>query len=648
MRAKITPWRVGIAGLSLYSFYTTLWNLHKGHSSDYYAAIATSMSRNLGNFFFGALDPAGTVTLDKIPGSFWIPAIFVRIFGVHTLSFNAPNALATIAAAIIIAFTFRKLVGPTGGLIAGFIYASTPIVVAVGRSNQPQSFFLLTLALVLWRATIAFETQKRRDLIITGAMIALAFHTYMLEAWAVWPALIIAWFFTQKELHEKIRDLLISGLISLGLSLTWIIAVFIFPASHRPYIGGTNHNNPLEMVFGYNGLGRFALTTKTLSSETDNPTFRSFTPPFGGHPGWGRLFNYQVSGQIAWLLPAAILAIVVAFISQRHRRLVIFLTGWFVIFFAMFSQVGGIHQFYVSSLALPIAGLIALAYADIHARGRDWLFAIIIGATAIWAMYLTAKYSGYMDKAAIVQVVIAVIAVGVLYMHFSRAKQLMLPVALVLALTLTPAVWAIDTQNYPSSINPIAGPQSAIGGMGGNNFGGRPPQFAGGRNFNNRFGNGVYDNNRPNFDPRGYAQFGGQPGGFNDGQPGGGFNGGAPGGVGQQDNSALITYLKKNRGGAKFLLVVFGGMNASPFILLTQDNIMPVGGFDGQDPTPTLSKFKELVAKGDIKYVLAGGAQNRGGPGQGSASSNSILQWVQNTCTLDSAAPTSNLYICSK
>ena len=403
------------------------------------------------------------------------------------------------------------------------------------------------------------------------------------------------------------------------------------------------------MVFGYNGLGRFTATSTALSSESDDPIFRSFTPPFGGKAGWERLFNYQVAGQISWLIPAAIVAILVAFASGRHRRLVIFLSGWFVTFFIVLSQVAGIHQFYVSALALPIAGLIAIAYTDIHARGRDWMFALVLIITGIWSIYLSNRYSGYMDNISLIQAAIAAIAISVIYMEFSRIKQLFLPVLLVLALALTPSAWALDAHNHESSINPIAGPESAIGGMLGARAGGpghdrfAPPD--GNRRFDPDNGAGYdrpgFDPNRPRpgFNPRGNDADANPP--FNPNQNrGGGFGGG---GFGQQDNSELISYLQQNRGGAKFLLVVFGGMSAAPFITQTKDNVMPVGGFDGQDPTPSLEKFKVLVKQGDVKYVLLGGSGERN---RSSQTSLAIASWVRSSCTLDSSAPTSNLYRC--
>ena len=36
----------------------------------------------------------------------------------------------------------------------------------------------------------------------------------------------------------------------------WVAIVELVPASMRPYIGGSQHNSELELIFGYNGFGR--------------------------------------------------------------------------------------------------------------------------------------------------------------------------------------------------------------------------------------------------------------------------------------------------------------------------------------------------------------------------------------------------------
>ena len=167
-------WNVGVAVLALGALALTAWGIG-GSMSDYYASIALSMSESWSNFFFGALDPAGTVTLDKIPGSFWIPALFVRALGFSPWAVIVPNALAATASVVITAVTARRWAGSVAGLVAGGVVTTTPILVAVARSNQPETFFVLCLALTAWAATRALERRSLGWLVLAGVFIAAAF-----------------------------------------------------------------------------------------------------------------------------------------------------------------------------------------------------------------------------------------------------------------------------------------------------------------------------------------------------------------------------------------------------------------------------------------------------------------------------------------
>ena len=78
----------------------------------------------------------------------------------------------------------------------------------------------------------------------------------------------------------------------------WIAIVELWPASSRPYIGGSQNNSILELTLGYNGFGRL----------TGNETGSVGGGGAGGAGNWGatglcRLFNTEIGGQIAWLLP---------------------------------------------------------------------------------------------------------------------------------------------------------------------------------------------------------------------------------------------------------------------------------------------------------------------------------------------------------
>ncbi len=59
------------------------WGLNQDLLETFYAGAARSMSGSWHNFFFGAFDPWGTVSVDKLPGAFWVQALSLRVFGFH-------------------------------------------------------------------------------------------------------------------------------------------------------------------------------------------------------------------------------------------------------------------------------------------------------------------------------------------------------------------------------------------------------------------------------------------------------------------------------------------------------------------------------------------------------------------------------------
>jgi 4-amino-4-deoxy-L-arabinose transferase-like glycosyltransferase len=626
-------WGWSITALALTALVVTGWGVGAS-MSDYYGSIAFSMSQNWANFFFGALDPSGTVTLDKIPGSFWIPALFVRVFGFSPWAVVIPNALAATASVVLVAFTTRRWAGPTAGFVAGAVVATTPILVAVARSNQPETFFVLCLALTAWAATKALDRRSLGWLVAAGAFIAAGFHTYMLEAWAVWPALAAAYLCTRQSWARRLAHVAIAGVTSLALSLVWIIAVSLVPASSRPYIGSTLTNNPWEMVFGYNGLGRFGGTTADASA------YRSFTPPFSGNPAVFRLLNDALAAQIGWMLPVTIVAVGILFVLRFRLPLTIFASVWFATFAVMFSAVAGMHQFYTAALAIPMALIIGTAFAASRERRSMWAQLALPLTAAVSALAISLGVGGgrYTVPTALVQCVLAVVATVLVLWEVRRGVRMpVTAIVAAVALVLTPAVWSVATMTTPNSTNPVAGGASSIGSGG---FGGRgvPGGFSGGQP----------------------GQGGGQPG-QGAGQAGqggrGGFpgQGGAPGGGARgASDAATIAWLEEHRGDASYLVAAFGAQSAAGLIIASGgEPVLPIGGFNGADPAPTLAAFVHLVQSGELRYVLMSGGEIGGGRGGGTgggadtSTSAQIRTWVTANCTVVTDASASGIYDCA-
>jgi 4-amino-4-deoxy-L-arabinose transferase-like glycosyltransferase len=89
--------------------------------------------------------------------------------------------------------------------------------------------------------------------------------------------------------------------------------------------------------------------------------------------------------------------------------------------------------------------------------------------------------------------------------------------------------------------------------------------------------------------------------------------------------------LLKNAGSYTWVAATVGAINASSYQLATEKSVMPIGGFSGSDPSPTLAQFKARVAAGKIHYFIGGA-----GMGQPSGESNvsaQISAWVKATFT---------------
>ena len=70
-----------------------------------------------------------------------------------------------------------------------------------------------------------------------------------------------------------------------------------------------------------------------------------------------------------------------------------------------------------------------------------------------------------------------------------------------------------------------------------------------------------------------------------------------------------------------------GSNNAAGYQLETQRPVMPIGGFNGSDPSPTLAEFQQLVAAKQIHWYLASGLERVGANG-GSRAAADIARWV--------------------
>ena len=111
------------------------------------------------------------------------------------------------------------------------------------------------------------------------------------------------------------------------------------------------------------------------------------------------------------------------------------------------------------------------------------------------------------------------------------------------------------------------------------------------------------------------------------GGPGGTGGTGGMGGLlqGSTASAELVALLQADASSYRWVAATVGANNAAGYQLASEEAVMPIGGFNGSDPSPTLEQFQAYVAAGDVHYFIGGGGFGSNG---GSNASSEIASWV--------------------
>ncbi len=146
---QVWPRRLALAAIAALAGLLYAWAMGQDTLEYYYAAADRSMSTSWHDFIFGAFDPAGTITVDKLPGALWLQALSVRAFGVHAWAIILPQVIEGILTVLVLYRAVRRLAGVAAGLTAALVLAVSPATVALDRENISDSLLILLLVLAV-------------------------------------------------------------------------------------------------------------------------------------------------------------------------------------------------------------------------------------------------------------------------------------------------------------------------------------------------------------------------------------------------------------------------------------------------------------------------------------------------------------------
>ena len=262
--ARPALWAVLILAAVLYS-----WDLSRnGDANAFYAAAVLSGTESWKAFFYGSLDSASFITVDKPPFAFWVMGISARVFGFNSWSLLLPQAAEGVAAVAVVYAAVRRSVASLTGergayaaaLIAALVLTLTPMVVAINRDDNPDTMLTLLLAVAAWALLESLRASQRhplRWLTLSAVAFGLAFNTKMLEGFIALPALPIVYLIASKaRLRTRVWQLSVAGGVLAVITLSWMTIVDLIPKTSRPYVGSSANNTVWNLAVGYNGFGR--------------------------------------------------------------------------------------------------------------------------------------------------------------------------------------------------------------------------------------------------------------------------------------------------------------------------------------------------------------------------------------------------------
>ncbi len=567
------------------------WALGKnGYANVYYSAGVKSMLGSWHNFLFVSADPAGLISIDKPPLGLWVQAVSAKLFGFAPLSLLLPEALAGVATVAALYVIVRKRYGALAATASALTLAAFPAFVAVSRDNNLDALLILLMTLACGAALRAIETGRLRTLLGSAVLVALAFNTKALAAYLVVPGIAAGYLCCAPgPVHRRVGHLLLAGVVCGVLSLAWMVAVDLTPATHRPFVGSSTDNSELGLTFGYNGFGRVGgqkggpgpganrevlptvqapaalsgASTSTVRLPQPSPdvapkvaaTITEVPIAFGTSPGPLRLFRSGFGDQDAWMLAFALFGLVAIGLTRPARRdprlagLIVF--GGFLLCEAGFLSVsrGIVHPYYVSALGPGTAVMVGAGLAAMVRSERRWshplIFAAVLVTAAVQVVLLhRAHYLGIW-QVMLVPVAAAGALVAVRARRFSRPA-----LAGVLAVLLVaPTAYAATTWRQPvQGTFPAAGPR-AVGGNGGAALSGA--QLA--------------------------------------------------------TDEAVMRYILSHGAGGRFQLLTQASLTADSPILLGL-RASALGGYGGVDPALDGPALGRLVASGQARYLLLGGS----------------------------------------
>jgi 4-amino-4-deoxy-L-arabinose transferase-like glycosyltransferase len=246
-----------LAAITLAAAALRLIAIGKVSPDPFYDAAVRSMGLSWHNFFFGAFEPAGSVSIDKPPVDLWLQVVSVKLLGFSSTTLKLPEVLAGTASVPLIHAVVRRVWNAPAGLAAALAMAVLPIEVITSRSDTMDAVMMALIVLALLFFVRAAEGGRTGWLLAGAAVLGLAFNVKLLETLIALPGIaVLVYLGMPGPLRRRLVAIALAGLVYVVVALSWLTATLIAPAHDRPWAIGSTNGSAWNAAFVFNGTER--------------------------------------------------------------------------------------------------------------------------------------------------------------------------------------------------------------------------------------------------------------------------------------------------------------------------------------------------------------------------------------------------------
>lgn len=585
--------KAAIAALLAVTSLLYLWGLDRnGWANSYYSAAAMAGAQDWTAFLFSSSDLGNAISVDKPPLSLWVMAASVWAFGLSPWSILVPQALMGVASVYLVFRIGSVFASTSVGLLAAAFFAVTPVATVMFRYNNPDALLTLLMIATAYAALEAIRLNSVKWLLLAGLLTGAALLTKQLQVALLLPAVALAYLlFADRPLAKRVLHLLYAFLAAAVAGGWWFLLVQLTPPGSRPFVGGSRQNSAVELTLGYNGLDRL---TGEDATRTMSPSMASLHEQL--EPGFQRFLQPQFTGQLGWFLPLAFAGLclsawyILRGSGNRHYRAFLTLCGvWFLTSATVVAFMGGIvHPYYALTAVPPLSCLAAIGLTSLYRLrnrpGARIALTSTLLATMVFSYLSSLRSIADFPLGPQVALVLWSVAIALQLLQGHSVKLQTTAIGtLAVALMAGPVVWSVNT---------VLSPHVGAGVIAG-------PSILGIR---------TDHPDRKQLGPE-------MPSSFTAVM------------FGEVPEADVVSRLRAMPESYKWASAMVGSETAANYQLESRRSVLPVGGFDGTDPYPTLEKFQAMVEEGLVGSLIIQELPPLTQEGRGESAK--IVSWVK-------------------